>query len=253
MKEQSLKTNFTIPELKDYQLRHKSSNYNTFFSKFVRKAVGASRFDTFASRTLLRNIATVSDEAFCLLVYENQDDRWTELAKPENKGKKLQIPAKFTSGGGKNIPREGQNRKGKGWSNEGMHRFTELCVQIEHDRANSAERHKFEVDFRLKRREEEKTRKKRASKKKVYPGDQRKLGYIYNEMDKEILIGTSMDSQFLFEDDDDDDDDDDQTNEGAAEPPRAAAAAVGPSGQADTNYGANDQLAGDGTNGIHQV
>ena len=207
MKEHSLRNKTHLPELKDYQLRHRSSSYETFFEKFVRKAVGTSRFDKWASRMLLSNIATVGDEAFCLLVYENQDERWNELAKPENKGKgkKLQMNAKYTSGGGgKNLPNHGPNRKFMGWSRDGMNRFSQLCKEIEHDRMHSRERKDFEMAFRLKKREEEKTKKQRASKKKVYPGDEEPMPEVYNEMNKEILIGTSIDSQFLIDDDDED-------------------------------------------------
>ena len=58
----------------------------------------------------------------------------------------------------------------------------------------------------MKKRKEEKEKKQRSSKKKSYPGDNMPLPIVYNEMDKEILIGASVDSQFLIDDDDDDPD-----------------------------------------------
>ena len=120
MKRSRKRNDTIVPELRDYQLRHKSSSYVVFFEKFVRQAVGTSYFDRCASKMLLRNIVTVGDEAFCMLVYENQNDRWNEIAKPENEGKKLQIEAMYTSGGGgKDVPNRGHQPEGhgmvKGW------------------------------------------------------------------------------------------------------------------------------------------
>ena len=108
------------------------------------------------------------------------------------------VTAKFTDGGGgKEVPREGRNRPGMGWSAEGLKAFDKLCRDIVHDRTRCEARIRFETDYRLRKRAEEEQKKKKKKDRKSYSDDDKMPDDVFNEMDRDLLFGTESDAQFL--------------------------------------------------------
>ena len=172
-----------MPQLKDYLLRHQSSFYNTFFDVFVKRVVGVRKFERHATKHLLSEFVTVTDEAFALLVYENQEERWRIMA--EENHKKLTKEAKCTDGGGgKDLPMSGKTRRGRGWSSSGMARFNQLCNDIQRERTSDSARHKFEKSYKRLKKEELAKKKKKASRKKNFDDDEGRPAKVFNEMDQ---------------------------------------------------------------------
>lgn len=125
----------------------------------------------------INDICTVSDEAFALLTYENNIDRWTDIYSkdpnallPRLGSGKLKnfyysmVPTKYTRGGiqYEDELQDGRTkgaREGKGWSNEGIRRFNALYDLVIQDRKDNPNFfHQYIVHFmdkhgRTKKRE----------------------------------------------------------------------------------------------------
>ena len=207
-----------MPAVSDYLLRHKcSSTYSSFVDEFVKWVVGAKPFQRLAATKLLSEFVTVTDEAYALLVCENQEKRYQKMM-VEGNTRKLTMEARYTDGGGgKDVPLSGKNRKGRGWSSKGIERFNELCHQIREERAKDPDRHKFEKSFLKRKKDELLAQKKKASRKKEYDDDQIRPLKVFNEMDVEPFpndadIADSGTDEGSDVDDDDDDDDVDACN-----------------------------------------
>lgn len=125
--------------------------FDYFVKSIAKKSLWASRVSQAKIET---DICSVSDEAFALLVYENNIDRWTDIySKDPNAllprlgaGKRRSyceslVPTKYTRGGiqysgDQDKPCRGYN--GKGWSNEGITRFNVLYGKVLHDRKDNS-------------------------------------------------------------------------------------------------------------------
>jgi hypothetical protein len=94
-----------------------------------------------AKKTISKSCATVSDEAFALLLMVNSWEKFEYLA--DSKGtadEKTEVPSTlFTE-------KKGRNRKMQGWSNEGIVKFNALCRFVQEDR-KSKEGKEFEQEF----------------------------------------------------------------------------------------------------------
>ena len=96
--------------------------------------VGARKFDRLSLTHSLSKFVFVGDEAFALLIHENQEDRWWEM---HVSGKtKTTTPAKYTDGG-RSSKLSGCSRLGKGWDYRGTERFNDLCGLVQQDRRSS--------------------------------------------------------------------------------------------------------------------
>ena len=121
-----------MPTTKDYlQMRKNRMTYSTFFDYFVRTVVSCHTYDLMARSQTLSNFVTVTDEAFALLLHENQEGRWNEMATLNVT--KSTILGAYTDGG-RPQKETGSSRKNRGWTNEGMARFNELCLMVMIDR-----------------------------------------------------------------------------------------------------------------------
>ena len=58
--------------------------YHDFISYFVKPVVGKCKFDNNSFKYLLSRYVTVSDEAFALLTFENNYERWLDMAIKNN-------------------------------------------------------------------------------------------------------------------------------------------------------------------------
>ena len=76
--------------------------------------------------------ATISDEAFALLILENNYETWMDMALTGNT-KTSKIPQKYTNGG-MSQGKVGTSQHNKGWSDEGLCRFNELFDLVEKNR-----------------------------------------------------------------------------------------------------------------------
>ena len=188
-----------MPSYQDYEKMHENeTHYTTFFDVFVRRVVGVRKFDQNVGSVLLSQVVTVTDEAFAHLVHINHQERWKAMAR--DGVKRLNVPAKFTDGGGgKEMPKEGRNRPGMGWSAEGLKEFDRLCRKILGDRSRSEARHRFESRYRLRKKAEEDNKKRKKREKKSYTDDDLMPDDVFNEMDRDVFYGTKSDAQFLEE------------------------------------------------------
>ena len=141
--------------------------YTVFFERFVPCAIKKTEWERRIARagtgTELTDdsLASISDEAFALVLLENSFDRWFDIY-TSNEGVVMQqrgvkqrrfesdVPTLYTRGGIKYDKYKSKDGEKKGWSDEGITRFNQLFEMVKHDRtANS----NFEADWLKARRE----------------------------------------------------------------------------------------------------
>lgn len=161
------------------------TGYFIFLDRFIRRVVGCNKFNREAAVMLLDDFVMLTDEAFAMLVYENQEERWTRMF--DEKLKRLPMAAKFTDGGGgKNREKLGRNRKNQGWSPEGIERFNQLCEIVFNDRQTQSG-HNMMRDYR-KRRVEMLGAKGGQEKRAPFVQEKRRKVKAFNEMDKDVCM-----------------------------------------------------------------
>ena len=168
-------------------MRSNTPQYTLFLDKFVRQVVGARKFDKLSCEMLISEFVKNGCEAYGLLVYENQEDRWREMMEQDtNKSSK---PAKYTDGG-KAQEKSGRSRRAKGWSNAGLRRFNELFGMVFEDRKkpHAVQFEREYRDHRLRLREERLG--ERAGKKQTqhYEGDNDMVLGVSHEMGDEVVV-----------------------------------------------------------------
>ena len=168
--------------------------YMEFLDRFVRRVVGCKKFDRLCDTLELSKFVFVGDEAFALLVYENQEARWNKMY--ESGEEKIEMAAKFTDGGGgKALPREGRNRQGMGWDPEGIKEFNRLFESVRRDRESPAGRD-LEERYR-QHRENLKRQKRRKHSRKSYGANQVEQVMAHNEMALGIVFGSASDAALI--------------------------------------------------------
>ena len=100
------------------------TNCADFCDHFIRAVVGHRKFDQDKRNHLLSRFVTVSDEAYALLVCENNLEKWVDMYKRQDRKKSDVIP-KYTNGGRSNHT-NGSSRRNKGWSSSGTRRYVQL-------------------------------------------------------------------------------------------------------------------------------
>jgi len=157
-----------LPSLDELMLkRQKEDTFIVFAATFLSRVVGMSIWRKNCAKLPISEMATVSDEAFTLLLLENYWEGWStknldeyksEVTIDETTNQKKKRKAtwgKFTSGAW------GSRRFG-GWSKEGLVQFNQLYSQVEEDRKkdNAAE---VEEQYRLRCVNSKSKKRKRAS------------------------------------------------------------------------------------------
>ena len=164
--------------LKDFlKMRCQPESYSDFFKYFL-PAVGRKSFwkHLVANSQCDSDLATVSNEAFALIVMENHWERWLDIYKKSNgdfhglktkrrnkdKTEKHQcatnILPKYTRGGIVfRSKRKNADDGGKGWSAKGIERFNELFDMVIEDRRENPE---FAVDWIAKEKRSWKRKRK---------------------------------------------------------------------------------------------
>ena len=169
-------------------MRVSAEDYTLFLDKFVRHVVGARKFDKLAVVMPISSFVMISDEAYALLVYENQEARWKKMLK---EGKtRTTMPAKYTDGGCANKD-TGRSRKAKGWDNAGIDKFNRLCLLVVEDRKGHHAQD-FEQGYLEHRCAIRDKKGRRQSKKKVktYTSDHVVVESVFHEMGAD-LVGAS--------------------------------------------------------------
>ena len=122
-------------------LREDEEAFSIFYNKYVREVVGKKKFDKLIKNIQLgEEISTPTDDAFALIVLENNEDIWLDIlekndgkiistkrgeTKPENH--RSDLKPKYTYGSGFS----------RNWTDEGIIRFNELRRMIIRDRKNN--------------------------------------------------------------------------------------------------------------------
>ena len=133
----------TLPTLEEIMLkRDKEETFFVFADTFLSRVVGVAYWRKHCAKMTIRDMATISDEAFALLLLENYWESWstknveeykTEVAFDESTNQKKKRKAtwgKYTSGAW------GSKRFG-GWSKDGLQRFNQLYTEVQKDREKS--------------------------------------------------------------------------------------------------------------------
>ena len=134
-------------------LREDKDLYSDFYDYFIKSIVGYSKFTSSVySRTSTsdRDIASVSDEAFTLVLLENSYDRWMDIMKNNNweepgkihgvKSNKdrtsvSNVTTLYTSGGiFYTTDGVAKAKPSKGWSADGITHYNELYYKVKTDR-----------------------------------------------------------------------------------------------------------------------
>jgi hypothetical protein len=130
--------------------RHPS--FETFFKYLLPAIAGKNKIkNRIATPVVADNqICTVSDEAFAMLVLENNYDRWVDVQKNKREGStgvdpslalksdkrkrkwESNVSPKYTEGG--IVYSQKGKATQKGWKDEGIQRFNVLCQQVNADR-----------------------------------------------------------------------------------------------------------------------
>ena len=106
--------------------------YYDFINYFVSTVIGKMDYKRKSCIEVLSSYATVSDEAFAILCFENNFDTWMDMGLRGDK-KTSMVPRKYTNGG-ISQNRKASSQHNRGWSDEGLHRFNELFDLVQKNR-----------------------------------------------------------------------------------------------------------------------
>jgi hypothetical protein len=123
----------TFPPLVDIlQMReNKEDSYRIFCDHVLSQVVGKNDWKTRAGKETISSIATVSDEAFSILLLENNYQVWKEDALGAcGEGQGVKASSKYTVNGA-------GTRKYQGWTPEGLKRFNTLAAMVHADRISN--------------------------------------------------------------------------------------------------------------------
>lgn len=116
-------------------LSENMDSYLWFAQEFIRIVVGKKTWKSHAFRSKLSEFCAVSGEAFCLLVVENNYERWTSMCESgDYADKKSKAPKPLYTNAGKSSRENGTAKAFQGWTMEGYHRFDELYNAVKMDR-----------------------------------------------------------------------------------------------------------------------
>lgn len=170
---------FFLPKSIVETRRQDKDMYHDFINYFVKPVVGKRKFDDSSVKFLLSRYVTVSDEAFALLTFENNYDRWLDMSIRNNWATSDVKPLYSTGGNGNQTPSNTQanqeSKKGnnsstsmyQGWSVQGIRRFNNLYDLIMRERNTEAGR-LFEEEFLQYMQEKKDKANKKDRKNNVY-------------------------------------------------------------------------------------
>ena len=124
-----------------------------FCNQILECVAGKKKWKAEKSKTVIsKSCATVSDEAFALLLMVNSWDKFDFMSSNaySDSEKEMTPSTMFTE-------KKGRNKKLKGWSLEGFDKYNQLCAHVQKDR-ESVQGVQFEQEF-LQYQKSEKMRK----------------------------------------------------------------------------------------------
>jgi hypothetical protein len=122
----------TMPELSDIlMMRQDGETYAVFCENLLSQVVGRNEWKTRGGSALISEIATVSDEAFAILLLENNYDVWTKEVLGPTTGSDTVVTSKYTLNGA-------GTKKNQGWTNEGLNRYNKLAALVSADRSRDS-------------------------------------------------------------------------------------------------------------------
>jgi hypothetical protein len=107
--------------------------YVWFCEYFLEPVIGTGKWRANRYNLPIRKFVTPSDEAFAMLVYENNYNKWYECHRTEKEPEGRTEKALWTSGGDKNNHGH-SNKKYCGWAREGLEQFNDFYKKVEKDR-----------------------------------------------------------------------------------------------------------------------
>ena len=116
------------------ELRQNRQAYTWFCEKLLRCVVGTRAWDKACAHERLSSYATITDEAFALLVFENNFSRWVDMYNKGN-SKTSDVQPKWTNGG--KSAKNGRSKMCGGWDVDGIKRYNTLFCKVEKDREDN--------------------------------------------------------------------------------------------------------------------
>ena len=104
----------------------KDNAYTVFCSYFLPCIIGKLKWKTKCAELMVSQLATKTDEALCLLIIENNYNKWNDIAD----GKEKVAATQFTHEWGKGNE---ARREYQGWSEAGYQQMNELVRKIRTD------------------------------------------------------------------------------------------------------------------------
>jgi len=142
--------NGTMPLMEDVLTMRENRNgaYVVFCENVLSQVVGKTKWKTEGHLLRMSEMATVSDEAFALILLENSYDYWEDMAMHcGDKSYVSKVQAKYTKNGA-------GTKKFQGWVEEGLVRFNNLARQVKASRKkdclafqNEQKEKKGEIEF----------------------------------------------------------------------------------------------------------
>ncbi len=164
----------TLDEFKE--LRNDEEVFALFVNRFVKRTYATKwKSKVFEDTTKkVSDIITVSDEAFIVLTLENNWERWLDINNKSKNNYTTSTRGKTTSYQCNIMPkytfintkgtRDGlQNVPWKGWSNEGILRFNEICKTVKEDRKHNLAVDKLIVSYTVPEERSKHARKRRKT------------------------------------------------------------------------------------------
>ena len=134
-----------------------------YYSKCVSRSVGKRKWNKYSMHMLMENYVTCADEAFAMIVLENNIPKWTN---------ELEDSTLQPSERRKTLYTEGENG-GKKWTEEGMIRFVELCKKCKINRTGTEAKKErwLYIQNMVRERQIEEDRISQRKKKAKYTDD----------------------------------------------------------------------------------
>lgn len=169
-----------MPKLDDVVMMRVNRNnaYSTFCNQVLSQVVGRNKWKMRGSSASISEIATVSDEAFAILLFENNYTLWNigSVAiedDPANVVTDVKPTAKYTLNGA-------GTKKYKGWTDEGLLRFNKLAMLVHADRIR--DKGKFEAEQKQMKKDAEDGKKGKKRKRQLDTESQKTI-HCYIEGD----------------------------------------------------------------------
>ena len=119
--------------------------YSAIIEYFISPVIGKIFYKENRCERLLSDFVSVSDEAFALLIFENNHATWCDMIR-QNNTKSSSVICKYTNGGCSNAP-NGSSRHYQGWNTEGIRQFNDLFDLVKVDQ-NAPHAKLFEESFK---------------------------------------------------------------------------------------------------------